>query len=411
MKKDSHAFATLAVLLFLVYGSVTSGTIAAEATRSSVLEHPSEPNLFFDKAFYYPPANALWDQKASVLTVKITLDEKYAASRAVKVKIFSSVDEKKVELTRVAQGRFEGRVLVKCLRLEESPSDATVFNARYGDTIIARYVGRAEATALIAFPRYVLEGFLNNPFSWWLFDSEGVPLVDYGPPIGIQYNPVEVGHYALANYHMYLATGNSVFREKFLVQANWLVKNANQKDGFNVWEYKFDWPSFNCTSPWASAMAQGEGLSVLTRAYVLTKNTTYLEVAQASMRSFESEMDSGGVRHFDENGVWYEEYADAGAPSSKVLNGFMFALFGLFEYSFETNSNEGYGLFWEGARTLALNLHQYDTGSWSYYDLFHLTPAPLPYHRLHVNQLVTMYKLTGEQAFQVYGDLFNSYMI
>lgn len=393
--------------------SLHNGTIAVEATKSLVPEHSSEPNLFFDKSFYYPSANTFWDQKASIVSMKITLNEKYAASQVVKVKISSSLDEKKVELAQVAQGRFEGTILVRCLRLEESPSSTVIFNARYGDTIVARYAGRAEATAFIAFPRYVLEGFIDLPvyyYYWPLFDSEGVPLVDYGPPIGIQYNPVEVSHYALANYHTYLTTGDSFFREKFLVQANWLVRNAYQQEDFSVWEYKFDWSYFNCTAPWVSAMAQGEGLSILTRAYVLTGNTTYLEVAQASMRSFEYEMSSSGVRHVDEYGVWYEEYADAGAPSSKVLNGFMFALFGLFEYSFETNSSEGFGLFWEGARTLALNLHQYDTGSWSYYDLFHLTPAPSHYHTLHVNQLMTMYKLTGEQAFQVYSDLFKLYM-
>jgi hypothetical protein len=243
-----------------------------------------------------------------------------------------------------------------------------------------------------------------------LFDQEGIPIVDYGGTIGIQYNPVTISQYALAQYQTYLVTKNETFKEKFVLQANWLAKNAKQKDNFSVWEYNFNWPDYYATAPFVSAMAQGEGLSVLTRAYLLTRNATYLDVAETSMKSFEVEMNMSGVRYTDSSGVWFEEIADTENPSSKVLNGFIFALLGLYEYSFVTNSSKGYALFWEGTHTLSANLYRYDTGSWSYYDLLHYSPASLGYHKLHIELLKTMYKLTNLEVFLYYSNKFQSYI-
>lgn len=369
-----------------------------------------KPSIFFDRSVYYPEVDAFWNQSASLVPVRITVIDKYIGAPFIKVKIFSSVDAKKVTLMKVAPGKFEDSVLVNCLRHFESVSDKAVFNVRYGDKIIVKYAGQIQATALVTFPKYVLDKEYVNLAPWQLFDSEGVPLVDYGWSIGVQYNPVTVSQYAFTLYYMYVTTQNSTFWKTFLVQANWLVKNAEQKGNFSVWEYKFDWPSYKLTDPWVSAMAQGEGLSVLTRAFVLTGNTSFLDVAETAMRSFEVEMNSGGVRYTDSSGVWYEEVADIGAPSSKILNGFNFALFGLYEYAFATNNSKGYELFWEGASSLSRNLYRYDTGSWSYYDLYYYSAARLDYHKLHIYQLMTLYKLTGDQTFQEYVDRFNSYI-
>jgi len=369
-------------------------------------------HIFFDKAIYFPDVDVFWNKNASFITFKITVMDRNVGSKFIKVKIFSNLDVKKVTLTKVAPGKFEGTVLANCLRLDESVVNSTVFNVRYGDKIVAKYIGQIQATAIVAYPTHIMTRS-KAPISldfYKLFDSEGVPLVNYGWPIGVQYNPVTICHYALTNYHNYIITENSTFKERFLIQVNWLVKNAVQKGNFSVWECKFDLPEFKLTNPWVSAMAQGDGLSVLTRAYVLTGNTTYLAVAETAMRSFEVEMSYGGVRYTDSSGVWYEEGADAGAPSSKILNGFIFALFGLYEYSWETNSSEGYALFWEGTHTLSLNLYRYDTGFWSYYDLLHYMYAPEIYHELHVRQLMTLYWLTGDPVFQEYSDRFNSYI-
>ena len=398
-------FSVCSLIPKIVHASTVPQTFATDVNLR-------EPHVFFDKPVYSPNLEVFWNQTASLVPIKVIVKDRFVGSPFVKVKIFSSVDAKKVALMKVGEGRFEGSILANCLCSSElSNRESQVFNVKYGDEIVAKYQGQIQAVAFIAFPRYVLGNYLESLSPWKLFDSEGVPLVNYGYPIGVQYNPVTVSQYALANYHMYLATGNSSFRETFLAQANWLVKNASQKSNFSVWEYKFKWDTYGCTSPWVSGMAQGQGVSVLTRAYFLTGNSTYLDIAQTAINSFEVEINAGGVRYTDSSGsVWYEEYADVGAPSSKVLNGFIFALLGLYEYSFVTNSSQGYTLFSQGVQTLEVNVHRYDTGSWSCYDLLYRFPVSSGYHQLHAEQLMTLYKLTGEQVFEEYSNRFFSYM-
>jgi heparosan-N-sulfate-glucuronate 5-epimerase len=403
----------LTFFIFLVYSLmpefVHAQTIPQKFTTDVNLR---EPHVFFDKPAYSPNLEVFWNKTASVVPIRITVTDRLVGSRFVKVRIFSSVEAKKVTLMKVDKGRFECCILAHCLCSGELAINANqVLNVRYGDEIVAKYKGQIQAVALIAFPRYVLGNCLESPAVWTLFDSEGVPLVNYGYPIGVQYNPVTVSQCALANYHMYLATGNSSFRTTFLIQADWLVKNAAYKGNFSVWEYKFDWKTYVCISPWVSGMAQGQCISVLTRAYFLTSNITYLDIAQSALNSFEIEMSAGGVRYIDPYGsVWYEEYADVNAPSSKVLNGFIFALLGLYEYTFATNSSHSYALFLQGVQTLAANVHRYDTGSWSCYDLLYRSRISLAYHQIHVNQLMTLYYLTGERIFREYSDKFNSYI-
>ena len=88
----------------------------------------------------------------------------------------------------------------------------------------------------------------------------------------------------------------------------------------------------------------------------------------------------------------------------------MNALFGLYEYWFETGSDLARSFFFEGAQTLSENIHRYDTGSWSYYDLLHHGAASPSYHRQHIDQLRMMYELTGNEMFLVYSGKFQSYV-
>jgi len=121
-------------------------------------------------------------------------------------------------------------------------------------------------------------------------------------------------------------------------------------------------------------------------------------------------MGNGGVRYTDSTGVWFEECADEHAFPGKVLNGFIFSLFGLYDYAVESESNVAWTSFWEGVETLENNIHRYDTGFWSYYDLLYHKPSPLNYHKLHISQLRTLYEITGKQTFLYYSNKFESYL-
>ena len=207
-----------------------------------------------------------------------------------------------------------------------------------------------------------------------LLNDSGIPLFDYGDEIGTEYNSAIISQYALANFDLYLETCDSEYRDIFLNQADWLLENLviGMGGDFYVWEYSFDYAPSDVDvymeAPWVSAVAQGQGISVLLRAYDLTREEEYLEAAEAVMEAFEKTIDEGGVLYTDGEGFsWYEEYPSS--QPSHVLNGFIYALFGLYDMYLATGSEKALGLFNDGVETIKANLQEYDTGSWSLYYL------------------------------------------
>lgn len=211
--------------------------------------------------------------------------------------------------------------------------------------------------------------FTAVPTNWdGSFDENGIPLRHYGE-FGIQYQPVGIAHYALGNWDLYLSTKQTQYRETFLRMATWFCENLTIKGDFGVWEYHFAFPRYQLRAPWPSAMSQGEGISVLMRAFQLTQEERYLECAKLALASFEVPLENGGVRYRDEDGfIWYEEYPSLVEPPH-VLNGFIFALFGLYDFYKATGNEKALDLFNEGIETLKANLRRWDQGFWSRYDL------------------------------------------
>src|SRR5438552_157577 len=81
--------------------------------------------------------------------------------------------------------------------------------------------------------------------------------------------------------------------------------------------------------PWLSALTQGNCVSVLVRAYQLTDEEIFLKVARRAIRSFELDIQNGGVSVFvGDDGIFFEEVAVS--PAAHILNGYILALFGLY---------------------------------------------------------------------------------
>jgi len=219
-----------------------------------------------------------------------------------------------------------------------------------------------------ALSKYYID-FTEVAKNWDLFDEHGIPMRDYGSTFGVQYQPVGIAHSALGNWDLYLDTGEVQYKNEFLKMADWFCASLVRKDTFGVWEYRFDYPRYYLNAPWPSAMSQGEGISVLARAYQLTKNEKYLQCATLALASFSAPLERGGVTFIDHDGfVWYEEYPSVQAPPH-VLNGFISALYGLYDFYKLTGSELALDLFNEGIETLKANLYRYDLRFWSRYDL------------------------------------------
>merc|ERR1712226_1084295 len=65
----------------------------------------------------------------------------------------------------------------------------------------------------------------------------------------------------------------------------------------------------NLEPGWYSAMSQGQAMSVLARAYHLSKDASYFKTLLDLMQPFKAKSEDGRVKNYIfDNFVWYEEY-------------------------------------------------------------------------------------------------------
>jgi hypothetical protein len=166
--------------------------------------------------------------------------------------------------------------------------------------------------------------------------------------------------------------------------------------------------TFPIEAPWPSAMAQGEAASLLVRAAELLERPELLAEARraiAPLLTTEVPLDGApALVVLTDDGPVLQEYPCN--PASHVLNGWIFALWGLYDVaaaSGERDGAEAREAFAVGARCLAARLPLYETGrGWSRYDLY---PHPLTnvaspfYHRLHVEQLRALHELEPRREY------------
>lgn len=215
------------------------------------------------------------------------------------------------------------------------------------------------------------------------FDRNGIPTKDHGD--GVQhYNPTRIAAYGLAHHDKFIEFGRSVNLETFLRVADWFMAREDA-----VWTYDFDWRTL--TAPWTSAMAQGVGISVLVRAFNLTRKASYLDHAAQATLPLSLPLSSGGLRSsLPTSQPFLEEYPTQ--EPKHVLNGFLYTLFGLIALDrIDSKLHDAVGL---SSLVVSLNdnLALWDLGYWSAYDLDTSEQglrniASLTYHRVHIAQL------------------------
>jgi heparosan-N-sulfate-glucuronate 5-epimerase len=244
-------------------------------------------------------------------------------------------------------------------------------------------------------------------------DAAGIPMLDYHGHIGLQYNPIAIAQYALGNYNLFRRSADAARREQFFLSADWLVSHLEPNaHGLAVWNHYFDWEYRDTLkAPWYSGLAQGQGISVLVRAHIESGDVRYLVAAQHALASFYSPIHEGGVVFTDDRGdLWFEEYIVS--PPTHILNGFIWAAWGIYDYFLATRDRSAQELFSRAVQTLVRNLDRYDLGFWSLYEQSG-TRLPMVasafYHRLHIVQLRMMHRLTGEDVFARVADRWESY--
>ena len=250
-----------------------------------------------------------------------------------------------------------------------------------------------------------IEGYYNDltKKTNWLgeTDNEGIPLNVLTNNKRI-YFPITIAQMALGNYDLWLESKHARNKEVFLKLAYWLKDNQDESGGWiNPWEYLRPSSLSNY-----SAMAQGEAISTLLRAHNLTNDPELIDSSYRAFYNMIEPMDRGGCSFQSDNGIYLEECPEL--PKSSVLNGWIFAVFGIYDLMLFTKDNEVKKIYENTINTLELSLSSYDLGYWSYYDLHGRIASPF-YHSLHISLLEALYILTRIKSFKAYSEMWAQY--
>lgn len=141
-----------------------------------------------------------------------------------------------------------------------------------------------------------------------------------------------------------------------------LVPLAAERAGGLAWEYYFRFGGG--VPPWTSAISQGTAIQALSRAAVRLDRHDYFDVGRRALKIFETPPPEG-VRVGGKRRAFYLIYSFA--PGQRVLNAFIQALNGLFDFAKYANDDEARALFDAGDQEAYRIVHRFDTGAWSLY--------------------------------------------
>lgn len=246
------------------------------------------------------------------------------------------------------------------------------------------------------------------------FDADSIPVYIYQGEAF--YHPVFVSMYGINYVDGAVRTDNPRYLQQAEKIAAKLVEKANEKNDHFLFPYNFDFEygKDKLKAPWYSGMAQGRLLSLFSRLYQVTQKPIYLQWAENTFESFKlikNQREEEWVGYIDlENYYWIEEYP-ADNPSH-VLNGFIFAIYGLYDYYITTHNPESLKLLNAAITTVEHYIGQYrNPGNISFYDLKNKFLNE-NYHPIHIDQLNMLSKITGESYFKEMADLFgNDYLV
>jgi len=244
-----------------------------------------------------------------------------------------------------------------------------------------------------------------------IHDRYGVPMRNYD---GVKrYHPVQLTRLGLAYLRNYRLTHDPRYLDRAKRIAGGLQRIGVAARGGLWFPYRFRWTMHGVSRyvnrpPWYSGMAQGLALALFTRLWQYTADATYRSLADVTYNSMRT-LGRGStpwVSWVDRGRyVWIEEYPQV---LDQTLNGFVFAIVGLYDYSQITKDASLYRPA-RNADVLALlrgaitTIRAYapifrNAGTVSDYCLAHHF-RNARYHHVHISQLRYLTTITGDPWF------------
>ena len=194
-----------------------------------------------------------------------------------------------------------------------------------------------------------------------------------------------------------MKTQDDIYKNKLRACADWAVDNQQEDGGWDTFSYEN--PEHPCSS-----MAQGEGISMLIRAHIVTQEERYISAAYKAKDFMLSSIPDGGTTSYQGDDVYLYEYTH----DPLILNGWIFSLWGLYDYYKYTGNERVQRILTATLSSLKRKLPDFDIKYWSKYEDGKRICSPF-YHKLHIAQLTTMYDLFGDEIYKEYAQKWEAY--
>lgn len=173
-----------------------------------------------------------------------------------------------------------------------------------------------------------------------------------------------------------------------------LVRITSWRAGAKTWEYWF--PFGGGLPPWASGMAQATAMQALSRGALFFGEPRFMITAEKALPLF-LKPPPAGVRVRAHGGYHYLLYSFS--PGLRVLNAFLQAVTGLYDYAKLSGDKRAKLLFRRGDKAARREVPRYDTGKWSYYSRPLKNLSTLDYHALVTGFLENLCERTGTRVY------------
>jgi hypothetical protein len=248
-----------------------------------------------------------------------------------------------------------------------------------------------------------------------LHDAEGVRMFSFDGQIWD--HPVAQAQWGLKNVASYRTTEDDWYLNRAIANAQ---RNLDRKvESRGAWWYPYDFDLIRCDvgpplrAPWYSAMAQGQLLSLFVQLYEVTGNETWRSAADRTFLSLiiGPDPEAPWASWVDPAGhLWLEEYpASPGITGERVLNGLIYAMYGVYDYWRLTASAEAVGII-DGVATTVRRYVPTDFRVLRWASNYSIgCPHPhVKYHQIHTGQTLKLYEITHAGLFATQAYLLRS---
>jgi hypothetical protein len=227
------------------------------------------------------------------------------------------------------------------------------------------------------------KGFFPGEF------SNGIPLTSLYGNQSVVFH-IDVFNYSLGLINRYIL--NEDVSNNIMYILRWTLENQ-LKDG--SWRYNFTQNHHPLSENKASGMTQGLAVSFIIRSYRC--GFISREECMASVRAAIDFMLSAELVSEYDGYKLIEEFYN---PGHGVLNGAIFAIYGLYDYCYEINNFE---VFMNYISDLKGLMNKFKLNGWSFYDIKGMVASKF-YHQLHIDMMHVLYWLTNDSFFLEYAN-------